>query len=77
MAGLGSDQHLLTSYGDDDSSWTLGYNLFADKWLGTGVVEQSVCTYIRSSSSHLSTFFRYMMDTALTLTTSRHPAPGN
>ena len=24
------------------SSWTLGYNLFADIWLDTGVVESSV-----------------------------------
>jgi hypothetical protein len=37
-------------------------------------VEQSVCTHVGLSSSHFSTFFRYMMDTALTLTTSRGPA---
>ncbi|KAF8263272.1 hypothetical protein EI94DRAFT_1704113 [Lactarius quietus] len=38
---LASDQHLLATYGLADS-WTLGYNLFADVWLGTSVVESSV-----------------------------------
>jgi hypothetical protein len=39
---LGSDQHLLAAYGQSNDSWTLGYNLFADVWLGTNLVEQSV-----------------------------------
>ena len=38
---MGSDQHLLAAYGQSDS-WTLGYNLFADVWLGTNLVEPSV-----------------------------------
>ncbi|KAH9022174.1 hypothetical protein EDB85DRAFT_1871496 [Lactarius pseudohatsudake] len=38
---LASDQHILAAYGLADS-WTLGYNLFADVWLGTSVVESSV-----------------------------------
>ena len=38
---MGSDQHLLAAYGQSDS-WTLGYNLFADAWLGTNLVESSV-----------------------------------
>jgi hypothetical protein len=38
---LGSDQHLLATYGQSDS-WTLGYNLFADVWLSTNLVEPSV-----------------------------------
>ncbi|KAI9464136.1 hypothetical protein BJY52DRAFT_1115258 [Lactarius psammicola] len=38
---LDSDQHLLAAYGLANS-WTLGYNLFADVWLGTGVVESAV-----------------------------------
>ncbi|KAF8273701.1 hypothetical protein EI94DRAFT_1715629 [Lactarius quietus] len=38
---LASDQHLLVAYGQE-GSWTLGYNLFADVWLDTGVVESSV-----------------------------------
>ncbi|KAI9456365.1 hypothetical protein BJY52DRAFT_1171492, partial [Lactarius psammicola] len=38
---LESDQHILAAYGKADS-WTLGYNLFADVWLGTSVVESSV-----------------------------------
>jgi hypothetical protein len=38
---LGTDQHLLAVYGQTNS-WTLGYNLFADVWLGTELVESSV-----------------------------------
>ncbi|KAH8981400.1 hypothetical protein EDB86DRAFT_2812964 [Lactarius hatsudake] len=38
---LDSDQHLLAVY-RQEGSWTLGYNLFADVWLDTGVVESSV-----------------------------------
>ena len=33
--------HLLAAYGQTNS-WTLGYNLFADVWLGTELVESSV-----------------------------------
>jgi len=36
-----NDQHLLAAYGQNNS-WTLGYNLFADVWLGTNLVESSV-----------------------------------
>ncbi|KAH9993299.1 hypothetical protein BJV74DRAFT_916837 [Russula compacta] len=38
---LSSDQHLLAVYQQNDS-WTLGYNLFADVWLGTNLVDSSV-----------------------------------
>ncbi|KAF8491808.1 hypothetical protein F5888DRAFT_1619585 [Russula emetica] len=38
---LSSDQYLLAAYGQNNS-WTLGYNLFADVWLGTNLVELSV-----------------------------------
>ena len=38
---MGSDQHLLAAYGQSET-WTLGYNLFADVWLGTNLVESSV-----------------------------------
>ncbi|KAH8999019.1 hypothetical protein EDB83DRAFT_897501 [Lactarius deliciosus] len=38
---LDSDQHLLAVY-RQEGSWTLGYNLFADVWLDTGVVESSI-----------------------------------
>ncbi|KAF8497614.1 hypothetical protein F5888DRAFT_1613618 [Russula emetica] len=43
---LSDDQHLLAAYGQNHS-WTLGYNLFADVWLGTNLVESSVgvCDY--------------------------------
>jgi hypothetical protein len=44
---LASDQHLLAAYGQS-SSWTLAYNLFADMWLNTTVVDPSV--YIGQSS---------------------------
>jgi hypothetical protein len=39
---LGGDQHLLAAYGQSNDSWTLGYNLFADVWLDTNLVELSV-----------------------------------
>jgi hypothetical protein len=42
---LGSDQHLLLAY-EQANTWTLGYNLFADKWLGTNVVEPSVGVHV-------------------------------
>ncbi|KAH8995315.1 hypothetical protein EDB92DRAFT_1943302 [Lactarius akahatsu] len=38
---LTGDKHLLAIYGQV-ASWTLGYNLFADVWLNTSVVESSV-----------------------------------
>ncbi|KAI9513396.1 hypothetical protein F5148DRAFT_1006486 [Russula earlei] len=38
---LGGDQHILAVY-NQANSWTLGYNLFADVWLGTGLVESSI-----------------------------------
>jgi hypothetical protein len=38
---LASDQHLVAIYGFTNL-WTLGYNLFADVWLSTSVVESSV-----------------------------------
>ena len=48
MALDSADQHILAVYGQD--SWTLGYNLFADRWLGTTLVEQSVSVGILVSS---------------------------
>jgi hypothetical protein len=47
---LAADEHLLAAYGDDSSSWSLGYNLFVDKWLGTNLIEPSVsrCDQLRS-----------------------------
>ncbi|KAH9026764.1 hypothetical protein EDB85DRAFT_1868788 [Lactarius pseudohatsudake] len=41
---LTSDKHLLATY-EQVGSWTLGYNLFADVWLNTGVVESPVCIF--------------------------------
>jgi hypothetical protein len=38
---LASDQHLVAIYGLPNT-WTLGYNIFADRWLNTSVVESSV-----------------------------------
>ena len=45
---LSSDQHVLAVYGQS-SSWTLGYNLFADVWLGTKLVDPSVSVHTRWS----------------------------
>ncbi|KAH9035864.1 hypothetical protein EDB84DRAFT_1269293 [Lactarius hengduanensis] len=54
---LADDKHLLAAYGQIGSSWTLGYNLFADVWLNTSVVESSVsvCWFLPFSES---TFIR-------------------
>ncbi|KAH9080196.1 hypothetical protein EDB83DRAFT_2608331, partial [Lactarius deliciosus] len=38
---LARDKHLFAAYGRVDS-WTLGYNLFADVWLNTSIIESSV-----------------------------------
>ena len=38
---FGSDNHLLVQYGDE-SSWSLGENMFADMWLQTGLISQDV-----------------------------------
>ncbi|KAI9507330.1 hypothetical protein F5148DRAFT_1205922 [Russula earlei] len=40
---LASDKHLLVQYGDE-SSWSLGYNMFADIWLQTGLISQDIFT---------------------------------
>ncbi|KAH8980361.1 hypothetical protein EDB86DRAFT_3052194 [Lactarius hatsudake] len=51
---LTSDKHLLATY-EQVGSWTLGYNLFADVWLNTSVVESPVydgqSTYINDLST--------------------------
>jgi len=46
---LSSDQHLLAAYGQMNS-WALGYNLFADVWLGTVVVESESSVYAGHSN---------------------------
>ena len=71
--GLSSDQHLLAVYKQIDS-WTLGYNLFADVWLGTSVVESSVGV---SESRFLPSLigFRYITGKAVSLTISRRTQP--
>ncbi|KAK0233832.1 hypothetical protein IW262DRAFT_113460 [Armillaria fumosa] len=38
----GSTGHLLSTYGSEASSWSLVYNLFADKLLGTELVDSSI-----------------------------------
>ncbi|KAH9063193.1 hypothetical protein EDB87DRAFT_1558504 [Lactarius vividus] len=47
---LDSDQHLLAAYGQV-GSWTLGYNLFADVWLDTGIVESTVVDSLSDDTS--------------------------
>lgn len=43
---LSSDQYILSTFGAS-GSWALDYNLFADKWLGTGVVDDAVSIWCR------------------------------
>ncbi|KAK0481514.1 hypothetical protein IW261DRAFT_1334456 [Armillaria novae-zelandiae] len=47
QTAAGSTGHLLSTYGAaaDSSSWSLVYNLFADKLLGTELVDSSVSTH--------------------------------
>ncbi|KAH9031250.1 hypothetical protein EDB84DRAFT_1676782 [Lactarius hengduanensis] len=45
---LTSDKHLLATY-EQVGSWTLGYNLFADVWLNTSVVESPVYDWSNNS----------------------------
>ena len=66
---LGSDQHVLGVYGQS-SSWTLGYNLFADEWLGTNLVDSSVGVVPVDLVQFLMNF-RYSMLTAVSSTISR------
>ena len=40
-------QQILSSYGALDSTFALPYNLFADKWLGTGLIDDAVSTSSR------------------------------
>lgn len=42
MALSTDGQHVLSSYGDPDQSWSLLYNLYADKLLQTNVVGDNV-----------------------------------
>lgn len=39
--GVGSNGQLLAAYGQQ-STWSLGYNLFADKFLDTNIVDDQV-----------------------------------
>ncbi|GJE94471.1 hypothetical protein PsYK624_106410 [Phanerochaete sordida] len=46
---LASDGHILSSYGDTaNPSWALEYNLYADKWLGTDILDAA--TYSSETS---------------------------
>ncbi|KAH9980459.1 hypothetical protein BJV74DRAFT_887813 [Russula compacta] len=38
---LAQDNHVLIQYGNE-SSWSLGYNMFADIWLRTGLISQDI-----------------------------------
>ena len=42
---LAQDNHLLVQYGNE-SSWSLGENMFADRWLQTGLIDQEVRVYL-------------------------------
>ncbi|KAH9027085.1 hypothetical protein EDB85DRAFT_1868559 [Lactarius pseudohatsudake] len=52
---LAGDKHLLAAYGKM-GSWTLGYNLFADVWLNTSIIEPSVynsqSSFVQNISLH-------------------------
>ncbi|KAH8995309.1 hypothetical protein EDB92DRAFT_1943297 [Lactarius akahatsu] len=74
---LTSDKHLLATY-EQVGSWTLGYNLFADIWLNTSVVESPVydgqSTFINNLSS-TSNFSNYGMPVDNLGTDADNPGP--
>ncbi|KAH8995311.1 hypothetical protein EDB92DRAFT_1794666, partial [Lactarius akahatsu] len=74
---LTSDKHLLATY-EQVGSWTLGYNLFADVWLNTSVVESPVydgqSTFINNLSS-TSNFSNYGMPVDNLGTDADNPGP--
>ncbi|KAI0341899.1 hypothetical protein BDW22DRAFT_1484797 [Trametopsis cervina] len=41
-ADTADPQHVISNYGASSSSWSLAYNLFADKWLRTSLIPDSV-----------------------------------
>lgn len=43
MALSSDGHHVLSSYGDPVTSWSLLYNLYADKLLQTRVIGDNVC----------------------------------
>jgi hypothetical protein len=43
---IGQNNKLLVAYGQPDS-WSLGYNLFADKWLDLNMVDTVVYSLTR------------------------------
>ncbi|KAI0312480.1 hypothetical protein OF83DRAFT_1176598, partial [Amylostereum chailletii] len=53
---LAADGHMLLAYGADSSSFSLGYNVFADIWLGTGVVDSDVTSGLSRQVNNLFSF---------------------
>ncbi|KAI0310959.1 hypothetical protein OF83DRAFT_814390 [Amylostereum chailletii] len=53
---LAEDGHMLLAYGADSSSFSLGYNVFADLWLGTGVVDSDVTSGLSRQVNNLFSF---------------------
>ncbi|KAI0312481.1 hypothetical protein OF83DRAFT_1067104 [Amylostereum chailletii] len=51
-----SDGHMLLAYGDETASFSLGYNVFADLWLGTGVVDSGVTSVLSGQVNNLFSF---------------------
>ncbi|KAK0500708.1 hypothetical protein EDD18DRAFT_1101725 [Armillaria luteobubalina] len=64
----GSTGHLLSTYGSaaDSSSWSLVYNLFADKLLGTELVDSSVSTRENATFTQ-DTWYSHEADTYWTM----------
>lgn len=51
---LSTSNNLLLAYGTTGTS-TLGYNLFADRWLATNIVSTEVCSIYVPSRTYLLT----------------------
>ena len=60
-SALASDGHVLSNLGDATNSWTIAYNLFADKLLQTNRFDQNVSTsHVVYHSADLHIRCRYL-----------------
>ncbi|KAI0267828.1 hypothetical protein BC834DRAFT_60087 [Gloeopeniophorella convolvens] len=50
---LGSDNHVLAQYGNE-SSWSLAYNMFVDKWLQTELIGEDIFTAHSNFLKHVN-----------------------
>lgn len=62
MAMPSGSQQILYNYGAVGSSYALEYNLFADKWLGTDLVDEAVSVMISKADFRASSVLKIVTD---------------